>query len=238
MRHSSPHGFRSAASLVGLIAVACLIAGAAHAGVGVVANVSGPLSVKKTDGAVRALAVNSAVDSGDTLFTEKDTFARVKFADGGEVTLRPNSQFQVENFRFAENQAKEDNAVFRLVKGGLRAITGLIGKRNQEKYSMTAPTATIGIRGTHFGVLFCQNDCGGITTADGKTPEDGLHVDVADGAIIVTNQGGQQLFGAGQSGFVQTPTTPPVIVPENKAVKVEVRLQATPGGGSEPCVVQ
>jgi hypothetical protein len=43
-----------------------------------------------------------------------------------------------------------DNASFNLVKGGLRSVTGLLGKRNKEKFAMKTPSATIGIRGTTF----------------------------------------------------------------------------------------
>lgn len=55
--------------------------------------------------------------------------------------------------------ATPQRAFFRLVKGGFRTITGLIGKANQEDYRVTTPTATIGIRGTEWIVWICDAAC-------------------------------------------------------------------------------
>lgn len=118
--------------------------------VGTVANLSGPLLAKKADGTSKVLAVKSSVEQGDTLISEKDTYARIKFIDNSEITLRPNSQLKIDNFSFEEDKPEKDSAAFNLVKGGLRAVTGTLGKRNKEKFGMNTPTATIGIRGTIF----------------------------------------------------------------------------------------
>jgi len=117
---------------------------------GTVTHLSGPLLAKKADGTVKVLSQKSNVEQGDTLVTEKDTYARIKFIDNSEITLRPNSQFKIEDFSFEEDKPEKDNASFNLVKGGLRAVTGTLGKRNKEKFGMNTPTATIGIRGTIF----------------------------------------------------------------------------------------
>jgi hypothetical protein len=232
--------------LCGLLSL--LLCGQAMAQAGAVANLSGPLSAKKDDGSVRVLALNSTVHSGDTLYTEKDTYARVKFADGGEITLRPDSQFKIENFAHSAEKPDEGNAFFRLLKGGLRAVSGLIGKgSNQDRYRMSTSTATIGIRGTHFGLLFCQDDCAGIKTASGKTPENGLHVDVAEGAVVVSTQAGSAQVAAGQNALVRSANTlPQPVAPEN-SVKVQIIQsvmsdKSKPGGvgqNNDPeCVVQ
>lgn len=205
-----------ALSLLFVLAVA---AGSAHSA-GIVTHLSGTLAVKKPDGSTRLLSVKSTVASGDTLTTLESTYARVKFDDGSEVVLRPNSQLAVTDFRFNEAEPRSDNAALALVKGGMRAVTGLLGKRNPDKVGVTTSTATIGIRGTHFGLLMCQGDCLDIPTIAGKAPEDGLHIDVADGAISVTNPAGQQVIGAGQFGFVASRDAPPVIVPPGQGIQV------------------
>jgi FecR protein len=129
---------------LGLAGFACA------APVGTVVNLSGPLLDRKADGTVKILSQKSTVDSGDTLVSEKDVYARIKFVDNSEITLRPNTQFKIENFSFDEAKPENDNAFFSLVKGGLRSITGLLGKRNRERFGLNTPTATIGIRGTIF----------------------------------------------------------------------------------------
>ncbi len=64
------------------------------------------------------------------------------------------------------DQAKpqEDGALLRLLKGGLRTVTGLMGKRRPDAFQLGTATATIGIRGTDFVVRVCTDDC----TADTK----------------------------------------------------------------------
>jgi hypothetical protein len=128
-----------------------LAAGAwAAQAVGTVMNLSGPLLAKKADGTAKVLALKSAVEQGDILISEKDTYARIKFIDDSEITLRPNSQLKIDDFSFEDDKPEKDSAGFSLVKGGLRAVTGTLGKRNKEKWGMNTPTATIGIRGTTF----------------------------------------------------------------------------------------
>lgn len=135
-----------------LFAITLLATAAAYAAqvVGTVANLSGPLLAKKADGTVKVLSQKSNVEQGDTLISEKDTYARIRFIDNSEITLRPNSQLKIDDFSFEEDKPEKDSASFNLVKGGLRAVTGMLGKRSKEKFGMNTPTATIGIRGTIF----------------------------------------------------------------------------------------
>jgi hypothetical protein len=118
--------------------------------VGTIAHLSGPLVAKKPNGTVKVLAVKSEVENGDTLVAEKNTYAQIKFVDNGEITLRPNTVFKIEKFAYDAGKPEGDAANFDLVKGGLRSVTGLLGKRNKEKFALKTPSATIGIRGTTF----------------------------------------------------------------------------------------
>ena len=123
---------------------------------GTVQQLSGTVSVQKQDGSLRLLSRQSVVGSGDTLNTERDSYAQVKFSDGAVMTLKPNTRIRIENFVFDEQQPARDNSALALLKGGLRMITGLIGKRgNQDALKLGTATATIGIRGTTFTVDDC-----------------------------------------------------------------------------------
>lgn len=205
-----------------LLLVGGALSGAVYAAntVGEVTHLSGTLIAKRADGTTKVFSVKSEVQEGDTLATEQDTYARIKFSDGGEVVMRPGSQLKIAAYSFNQAKPAEDNVLMDMLKGGLRAVTGLVGKRNHDAVKFNTATATIGIRGTHFGALICQNDCGSIPTITGKPPENGLHLDVADGAIVVKNAAGQQVIGAGQFGFVQSANTLPVIVPPSQGIQV------------------
>jgi hypothetical protein len=212
-----------------LAALFVLVAEAWAAPAGEVTHVSGALLVRKPDGSSKILAPQSKVESGDLLATAGDTYARVKFTDGGELTLRPNTQMRIEMFSFDQGDAGKDSALFNLIKGGFRTITGLVGKRKPNSYEMRTTVATIGIRGTNYGALLCQADCQNIRNNQGQVPTDGLHFDVSDGIISVTNSGGQSLFSAGQFGFAQNFTTLPVQVPPEQGV-----TGSMPGFGGGP----
>lgn len=210
----------SAPELLVALALSLFVLPAIAGPAGTVTHLAGTLIAKRADGTTKLLATNSQVAEGDELSTQQETYARVKFIDGGEIVLRPNSELKVQTYAYAEDKPQSDNIVLSLIRGGLRAVTGLLGKRNHERFKLETTTATIGIRGTHFGALMCANDCGGIPTTSGQTPANGLHLDVAAGAIIVTNGGGAQQFNVGQFGFVGSNATPPVVVPPQNGIQV------------------
>ena len=207
---------------------------------GEVTHVSGALLVRKADGSSKILAPQSKVESGDLLATAGDTYARVKFVDGGEVTLRPNTQLRIESYVYDQTKPATDSALFNLIKGGLRTITGLIGKRKPDAYLMRTTVATIGIRGTNYGLLLCQNDCQNLRDNEGQVPQNGLHLDVAQGLISVTNAGGQKLLSIGQFGFVQDNKAPMKLVPSGQgSTNNTPGFGGGPGGGKQAeCVVQ
>jgi hypothetical protein len=186
---------------------------------GTVTHLSGPLFAKKADGSKKALYRNSVVEQGDTIITERRTYARIKFADGGEVTLRPGSQFKIVAFAYDQNKPKEDRALFDLVKGGLRAMTGFIGKRgNADSYKVKTPPAVIGIRGTIYEVKICGADLEGNGGGDCGSLPSGIYFHVLEGEITVSNTGGAQTVGAGQFAYAKDMDTPPVILPENPGI--------------------
>lgn len=184
--------------------------------VGTVMQLSGPLLAKKSDGKVKILALRSEVESGDTLSTERNTYALVKFIDNSEITLKPGTTFVVEQFAYDAATPAGDRATFNLLKGGLRSLSGLLGKRNREKFLLKTPVATIGIRGTYFIASYTAPPMPGMP--DSPAPS-GLALQVTDGMIVVANAAGQQTIGAGQFGFVATPTVAPLLVPANRGVE-------------------
>ena len=181
---------------------------------GTVVNLSGPLMAKKANGAIKVLAVKSEVEQGDTLVSEKNTYAQIRFVDNSEITLKPNTTFTVNAFAYDAGKPEGDSASFTLIKGGLRSISGMLGKRNREMFQLNTPTATIGIRGTTFTAQLV-----GVGAPGASSLEPGLYVAVTDGAIHLTNPAGAQTFNAGQFGFTPSFAMPPVIVPANPGVQ-------------------
>jgi hypothetical protein len=180
-------------------------AGEALAEAARVTHLNGTVSVQRADSAVRVLSQNSEVVVGDVLTTEKNSFARLKFTDGGEITLRPGTVITVDAYHFVQNEPEKDNFIFGLLKGGFRTITGLVGKRgNRDSYRANSATATIGIRGTDYASLLCQGNCG-------KLP-DGQYIDVKQGKISVVNRAGSLDVEVGQYVYVKDADTAPVLL--------------------------
>lgn len=212
---------------LGLVNAACAAAPAAPEA-GVVVNMEGSVVAKGPDGVLRALALGNKVFAGDMLFTGKDSHARIKFSDGGIMTLKSQVQFLIDSFNFDANQPKADQAAFTLIKGGLRAVSGLVGKRGDpDSYGLKTRAATIGIRGTDFGVRLCRGDCADVTTPDGLPLEDGLHVDVVHGVVLVKNTAGSQLVHAGEFTYVRDEAYKPVEIPADRGVRVDVPARMT-----------
>ncbi len=142
-----------------LVALALLInfsfTASANTGVaiGEVAVAKGVATARSDTRQLTALAKGEPVYVGDILETAARSFLVVKFSDGGKITLRPDSRFNIEEYDDTPGQEKES---FKLIKGGLRAVTGAIGKNRPQEVSYKAKNTTIGIRGTTFVIKICE----------------------------------------------------------------------------------
>jgi hypothetical protein len=214
--------------------------------VGEVAYIAGTLSAQKPDGTVKILSRKSEIEVGDVLSTEKDSYVQINFADKSQATLRPNSRLKINAYHFNEKEPQRDNLLFGLLKGGMRTLTGLIGKRgNQDAYRLQTKTATIGIRGSSGDTLECSEGCAGVTSTSDKLPPGVYHVTYT-GAYVMSNEQGSQLIGEGQFGFVKDAQTAPVILTTDPGMGLEIMpfglgvrgSSAGGGAGSNECVMQ
>jgi len=162
---------------------------------GVAQFIAGDVNVRRADGATTALVKGKDIESGQAILTGASGRAQVRFTDGGLVSLQPNTEFKVANY-VDKADPKEDRFLVDLLRGSMRAITGLIGKRNRENYKVTTTTATIGIRGSGFNV--------------GYNPDGSLGVTTEFDGIEVCNAGGCVGLTAGESVRVINNTDAPV----------------------------
>ena len=178
---------------------------------GVVEQVTGTLSAVR-GGATRILSLKSEVQRGDTLATQRDSYAQIRFSDGSTATLRPNTTLRIDEYQFDQKVPQSDSIAMSLIKGGLRTVTGLIGKRgNEDAYKIQTSIATVGIRGSSGDTMDCMTGCEGVTSKSGGLAPGVYHVTYTDRYIMVTKQG-QVLVGAGQFGFANDPNKPPVLL--------------------------
>ena len=229
----------SAASFL-LVLLFSFSAGAAEDAARII-HTTGTVGIQGDDGAVRLASINSGVRTGDTVTTEKNSVVRLQFKDGAQITLRPESAFVVKDYNYEASAPLKDSFVSSLVKGGMRAITGLVGKRgNRDAYKNDAQVATMGIRGTRYGLRLCESG-GGLSNCNdiviiGKAvsvPKDGLYIEVTEGAVGVANNAGEKIVNAGELAYVADINTLAVLLPGDPGIgpSLPSDLALRPGAG-------
>lgn len=124
-----------------------------------VALLQGTAWVSGADGRTRTLRAGEAIYELDHLNTGINSFLVVGFNDESRITLTSNSELKIQQHHYEPDKPAENGSVFNFLRGGLRMITGAIGRLNRAALEVRTPLATIGIRGTGFDVL-CRSGCG------------------------------------------------------------------------------
>ena len=145
------------------------------------------------------LVAGAMVGAGDSVVTGTDSYAQIRFSDDALVALKPETEFRIERFNFTGRQDGSETAVFRLVRGGFRTLTGQIGKLNRDQYQLLTTQATIGIRGTHYQVQICA---AGQCKNRGGDAAAGMYGGAYEGGVVVANGFGSGEFGADEFFYV------------------------------------
>lgn len=102
-------------------------------------------------GAKEALKRLSPVYRTDVIRSGKDSSAQFRMIDDAYLDLYENSELRLHEYQFKEGNQR-GSVIMELISGGLRTISGAIGKQDKSEYQLKTPTATIGIRGTFYEV--------------------------------------------------------------------------------------
>ena len=119
------------------------------------------------EGKTVTLKRRSSIFEKDEIRVGEDGRAQFRMVDQAIISLQENSVLQVKKYQFIKGR-NDNSALLELLSGGLRTITGAIGKGNKKAYELRTPLATIGIRGTDYEVEIVSN---------------GMYVAVWDGVI-------------------------------------------------------
>ena len=207
--------------------------------IGSVVQLKGTLSAQRADKTTRILLPKSAVLLGDTLTTQKDTFGQINFTDGSSVMLRPNTTMRIEQYQFDHNRPQADGLAMRLLRGGMRSVTGLIGRRgNKDAYEIRTSIATIGIRGSSGETMDCMQGCEGTTSKSAGLARGVYHATLTD-TYVMTTKGGSVTLTAGQFGFSNDPNKPPVRLPKDPGLALDpFPFALGPENPVQECVVE
>jgi len=160
--------------------------------------VTGSLAATDHGGARRVLVVGAPIYEGDLLESGEGGFAVIAFRDESRVTLQARTSFRIERYRYSAGVPAEGSALLRLVRGGLRAVTGQLARARPRSFQLAASTATIGIRGTGVDAV-----CRGVCSPDPGEPGEGLYVHVWEGAVDVDAPDGALAVGTGATAFLR-----------------------------------
>ncbi|WP_051560249.1 FecR family protein [Marinobacterium jannaschii] len=139
------------------------------------------------EGELRLLKRKSEIFNQETLQTGPRGRLQVRFSDDSMLSLKPNTRYAIQQYEFNKAAPTESKAFYKLIKGGMRTISGKIGKVDREDYKLETVVATIGIRGTEFEVL--QN-------------AEGMWLGVSDGKVFAESDQTSELIGSGGYAFV------------------------------------
>lgn len=181
-----------------VLAAALLVPGwatAAEQKAGSVWMVKGQVRVQGQTGAERTLRLGDDVANGEAVSSSADSEAVLKMADGAMLALRPNSQFKIDNVKRPD--ASGGAFALSLLRGGLRIVSGLVGKRSPDAYKVRTPVATIGIRGTDHEPYVLPSG-----TKIGRNPA-GTYDKVNQGATFIESEKGMTDLQPGQVGFAR-----------------------------------
>ncbi|MBX9905203.1 MAG: FecR family protein [Burkholderiales bacterium] len=190
-----------------------------------------------------SLTYGAMIQDKDLLRTGAASNLQVRFSDESIVSLKENSELRIDDFRFSGKEDGNERGFLSLLKGGLRTVTGLVGRANHANYRLSTVTATIGIRGTDYAATLCQGDC---RNSDGSLAKDGLYgrthgISHGTNHIDVSNERDQKSFGINENFYVadaKSIVEPLLVAPDFVSNKLESRKQggtksASGGSGTE-----
>lgn len=164
---------------------------ASHNAAGVVALVDGTATVTSPGASPRPLKVGDTVSEGDEIASARDGEVHIRMQDSGFLVLRPDTRMKVASYK-ADGGA-DDHGVLQLLAGGLRSVSGWIGKFNQKSYAVKTATATIGIRGTDHETRYIPEG-----SSEG---EPGTYDRVYAGRTVIETSAGSAEINPDQAGY-------------------------------------
>ena len=193
-------------------------------------GVQGEIFATDPAGNRRRLVEGGSVYPGDLVETARGAQAVLVFRDESRLTLGSQTRFRLDNFVYDERNAGEGRFLASILRGSMRALTGLIARANNRNVGFGTATATIGVRGTGFD-LSCTGACAGEAAESGSgltlwTWQGFIEMALAGQTALEVLQAGQGLFIPASGAMVPLASEPANDLPRPDQVSVPPRLFA------------
>ena len=171
-------------------------------------SVVGDVRVGREGAPQRAAQRATEFYEGESIITGAGALAQLRMTDGALMSVRGDTEIKLEKFSYAGEQDRNASFLMSVLKGGLRTITGVIGRQNRERYRITTATVTIGVRGTDFEIVHVPPQA-----ASPEVPA-GTYDRVFEGVTSMQNRAGVMLLvSRDQTAFAALQgTAPPVLI--------------------------
>lgn len=146
---------------------------------GQVLFVSGGAERVAASGTVSPLGQGDPVFEGDLLRTAPGGHVQLQMRDEGLLALRPATELRLKRY-------SDGRAVLEIVKGTLRSITGVFGRRDRARYRLEGRNVVLGIRGTDH---------------EATQRDEGFYDRVTEGGTYLSQEKGRVDVAPGRTGF-------------------------------------
>lgn len=171
--------------------------------VGTVLFVHGDVSIFSSEGEQRNASRGDEIFEGDRIVSSAASSMQIKMVDSGYLAVRPSSEIRIDKYRFEQSQ--NDRAETSLLRGGLRSITGTIGKTRKESFKLRTPVATIGIRGTDLEVFY-------VPSGRDQLLARGAYLRINSGKGYIQTPSGVQFVAPNQTGYARDKRETPKLI--------------------------
>ena len=184
------------------------IAARLGAPIGIIESTNSPAAVRHVDGTTETLKPGSTIYRGDQLITGDAGSAVLFMKDQSTVSMDANSQLLMDELIY-DPAGQRGSEIVSLIKGVAVFASGNIAKMQPDAMTIHTPVATIGIRGTTFGIHYRTNRDLTVVLAE--------DADGSVGEISIRNQAGavtlNQKFHATNVAGLNIPPTAPAAMP-------------------------
>ncbi|MBF0454520.1 MAG: FecR domain-containing protein [Magnetococcales bacterium] len=150
-------------------------------------------------------AINDKLYANQTIITEEASRAVIKFRDGSQFIIGPNSIIEIETLLFNPAEKQASNAIS-VLQGSFQYSSGFTVK--SQKFALKTPTALLAVRGSAFQ---------GVVEADMP-----VFLSLSKGSASVINGAGDMDLTEGESVILQDEETLP---PDPDKIPAAISLQ-------------
>lgn len=230
MTFHSPHPIRQWQLLLLTLLLLMTISVSAHAdtAIGKILFVHGTVELIDSKGQTRIAVKGGEVFKGDRIISQEASSLQIQMTDQGYFAVRPNSEISLDEYQFSDSA--QDKVETSIIRGGLRSITGVIGKKNKKAFIVRTPVATIGIRGTDLTAFYISPEM-----TSPAVGQQGSYLAIESGGGFLQNSAGIQNLQPGQAAYTASANIAPASIPQLPGIFLKPTFEELiPGVNTSP----